>query len=132
MTERTINLLVVDPIRIGAIGLADAGRDAVIGPIGPTGPSGPTGATSTISGPTGATGITGPTGADATSYDAETLTATVGQTVFNFTDPVANRIIFVNGNHYANINDYTVTDTNQITLTLPAQGSELVTAEAKN
>jgi hypothetical protein len=67
-----------------------------------------------------------------TSIAAQTLTATASQTVFNFTDPVAGRTIFVNGMHYANTINYTVTDTNQITLTDAAQEYDIITAEAKN
>lgn len=71
-------------------------------------------------------------------YDAvatiasQSITATADQTVFNFTNPVAGRTVFVNGMHQARTIDYTITGTNQITFAQGLLQHDVVTAEAKN
>lgn len=66
------------------------------------------------------------------SINAQSIEATDGQTVFNFTDPVAGRLVFVNGMHQANTVDYTITGANQITFTVGRLQYDIVTVESKN
>jgi hypothetical protein len=66
------------------------------------------------------------------SISSQSITSTDGQTVFNFTNPVAGRLIFVDGMHKINGVDYNVTDTNQITFSSGLLEYNVVTAEAKN